>query len=116
MSTMPRIRELEKRLGFKWDNGMSLNTSEVNQIPVVKAFLEDIKRLKSEFATSKPKALRTSKAFRERQEELLIRHANNLWPLPPVDTSSWLVDATVNNWDGLYPKNLAYRNIKDQAL
>ena len=31
-----------------------------------------------------------------------------LWPLPSVDSSSWLEDATVDNCDGLYPRNLSY--------
>ena len=111
---MPGIRELEKRLGFKWESSMCKNLWQANEVPVVKAFLEDIKQLKKECVGVRLKALRTSKEFRGRQEELLIRHANNLWPLPPVDTSSWLVDARVNNWNGLYPKNLAYRNTEDQ--
>ena len=113
---MAKMRELEKRLGFKWQGGLSKNISKANQIPVVKAFLEDIGRLKAEFAGSKPKALRNSKAFHARQQELLMKHANELWPLPPVDTSGWLVDADVNNWNGLYPKNLAYRHMKDQDM
>lgn len=113
---MPKILELEKRLGFKWERGISLNTSESQQVPALRAFLEDIKKLKTDFAYVLPKSLRLSKSFQSRCEDLLIEYADKLWPMDPVDTSGWLVDARLNDWGGLYPKNLAYRNKEDQDM
>jgi hypothetical protein len=111
---MPKILELEKRLGFRWERGISLNTSESQQVPALRAFLEDIKELNTEFAHVPPKSLRLSRLFRSRCDDLLTKYADDLWPMKPVDTCGWLVDARFNTWGGLYPKNLAYRNREDQ--
>ncbi len=113
---MPKILELEKRLGFKWERGISLNTSESQQVPALRLFLEDIKELKTEFANERPKSLRLSKSFRSRCDDLLIKYADDLWPMDPVNTSGWLVDANVNDWGGLYPRDLAWRNKTDQEM
>lgn len=39
-----------------------------------------------------------------------------LWPAHGTDRSAWLVDASANNWEGLYPRNLYYEVQGDQEV
>ena len=103
-----RVLRFEKQLGFLWEWGMSRNTAESNKVPAVKRLREDIDKAKARCVTILPRELRRSANFQNLCRKLFERHARHVWPPPPADRSAWLVDATENNWDGLYVRNLYF--------
>lgn len=112
-----KILKIEKSLGFKWPYGISRKISESQKVERVEALLTDIRKLQNAFQTYQPYDLRTSfkkSGFGKRCEDLFLSHGPSLWPPPPVDRSSWLVDSKVNNLDGFYPRDLYYE--RDQRM
>ena len=113
---MYTVVELEKRLGFRWDRGLAVNVKACREVECLTQLLYDIENLQHDFAHQNLRKTPPSRALKDRIEDIFYDYADEIWPLPPVDTSAWLVDANVNNWQGLYPRNLAYRNSYDQNM
>lgn len=101
-----RVTNIEKKLGFKWERGLSRTKGESCKIRLVKHLIDDIDDLKQEWVGVLPSQLRKRADFETSCLKLYEKHAPRIWPDPPADRSAWLVDANVNSWDGMYPHDL----------
>ena len=72
----------------------------------MKAFFDDLNKLKRRFVSCTPKTVRSSPDFESHCRYLFELHAELLWPPESVDRSGWLVAAEENTWEGLYSENL----------
>ena len=104
------ILDIEKSLGFKWPQGFSRMRSKSGKFPVMTALLADIERLQRKFTGLPAHELRESDAFEQCVESIFQKHAGQIWAAPSVDTSAWLVDPSVNDWNGRYRNRLIYHN------
>jgi hypothetical protein len=59
--------------------------------------------------------LSNSQDFQTACEDLFAQYGPRLWEVQ-VYRTAWLVGATINDWGGLYPRNLTYSDIVDQDL
>lgn len=109
------VTATEKSLGFKRTGRMSIE-ARLSLGPEMNAFLRDLEALKSEFVKYSRHELGTCPRFRERCEALFEAHGSHLWPLHDIDRSYWLVDASIDDRDGLYPRDLYYCNISNQEM
>lgn len=110
-----KILELEKKCGFKWERGISRTWKQgSSDFFPVKGFLDDIESLKQKFVHVATSQLRCSAEFTQLWEQLFMTYGPQLWPSPPIDTSAWLVDPEVNDWEGLYPRTLYYDQANDR--
>lgn len=85
-------------------------------MPALGGLLRDISLLNLRFFLDKPRDIRSSQQFRHECDELFEKYGPRLWPSPPADTSGWLVDANVNDLEGLYPVNLKYQSQVDRFM
>lgn len=102
-----RVIDIEKMLGFKWAKGFSKNLIESTEVPIIKDLNHDIDDLKQDWAGLPPGVLRKNQKFKEQSLDLFHKYAETLWAPLSTDRSAWLVDATINNWNSLYPRDLS---------
>lgn len=101
-----RVTNIEKKLGLKWERGVSLAKRESCKVRVIKRLVDDIDELKQKYVSVLPSQLRHMEQFNSDCYELYKKHAPRLWADPPADRSAWLVNASVNTWNGLYTRDL----------
>jgi hypothetical protein len=66
----------------------------------MKALLEEIKFLLVKYVGKSTPELRELYQFQTESGNVFARLGDRLWSPAQVDRSAWLVDATVNNWEG----------------
>ena len=101
-----RVTNAEKRLGFRWPRGISRAQGESCKIRVIRSLIDGIDELKYKWFDLLPRELRRRPQFEEDCLDLYALHAHRIWPDPPADRRAWLVQASRNSWDGLYPRDL----------
>ena len=106
MPDFRRVTNIEKRLGFKWENGLSRSKRESCKVRIVKQLIDDIDELKQRWVGALPSELRRRQEFEDECLGLYGDYAHRIWADPPADRSAYLVDASSNNWNGMYTCDL----------
>jgi hypothetical protein len=85
-------------------------------VPALKSVIDTIDILKEKYVNYTPRELRESTEFERTCENLFLTYGHKLWPPRGTDTSLWLADSEVNNWDGQWLRNLEYGIDKDKTM
>lgn len=113
MQEQRKILDIEKSLGFKWARGLS-RQGESLLVPRLRELLRDVDLLKVKFVGLDRQQLWSSTSFKEQCEILFEIYGPDLWPPRSLDRTSWLVSSAVNEYHGLYPRDLCYFDDTDR--
>ena len=107
MPDVHRVTNTEKRLGFRWPRGFSRTKGESCKIRVIESLIDGIDRLKRKWLDTPSTELRKWAQFEKDCLDLYALYAHRIWADPPANRSAWLVQASENSWNGLYPRDLS---------
>lgn len=110
------VLAIEKCLGFKSLRGISRSPRSKHPPGASIAELEDgIDYFKMIYGGLDMVEVRKSRMLHDEIIQLFESIGPAMWP-SQTPTPSWLVDATLNDLDGHYPRNLRFDNLQDQAM
>lgn len=109
-----KILDIERQLGVWWPLGFSRHKDRL-KIPIVKRLEDGVKRITPVFGAKNQMEIRASEELKGEAERLFADVGPELWPDAEHDRSAWLTDATQNDLNGQYPRDLYWSNDEDRA-
>ncbi|KAK5169439.1 uncharacterized protein LTR77_005415 [Saxophila tyrrhenica] len=116
MRSKGSITTLERQLGFKWAKGLSRETKDSAQSEPIRILLARIDELKRAHQNSLPTPLPGLPDLQHEIEQLFRTVGPDLWPNPPTDTSGWLCDPAVEDWNGNWTRYLRFDDLDDKEI
>ena len=109
-----KILDIERKLGVWFPLGLSRHKGRL-EIPLLKDLNEGITRLTTSYGGKNQAEIRDSETLRMDAENLFQKYGPKLWSDNTQDRSRWLADASQNNLNGAYPRDLYYSKQEDKA-
>lgn len=110
-----KILDIERKLGVWFPLGLSRHKDRL-KIPLIKDFNDEIKKLTTAYGSKTQAEIRDSDTLRIDAEQLFDKFGPELWTDDKVDRLKWLADASYNDLDGVYPRDLYYSDAEDRAV
>jgi hypothetical protein len=111
-----RILTLERRVGFRFEWGLSRKTGESLQIPGIGGLLAKVDALKERYVDYEPSRLRSTLSFEDNCNCIFAEFAPKVWPRLSTDRDAWLVRSESNSWNNLYNRDLEYFEPEDEKV
>ena len=110
-----KILIIERKLGFWFPLGISRHKDRLN-IPLLKDLNEDIKRLTTSYGVKTQVEIRDFELLRIDAQNLFQKYSPEFWSDDIQHCLRWLADASKNDLNGLYPRDLYYSKQADRAV
>ncbi|KAK5169440.1 uncharacterized protein LTR77_005416 [Saxophila tyrrhenica] len=107
------ILRVEKKLGFKWEWGISRVSWDNFELPELRLLMKELEILKGRYRTSFPAQLVDMPELRRDANEVFETIGPAIWPRSGRGTSDWLVVPSANSWAGLFPRYLEFDDPDD---